>query len=78
MVSIKELIEDGWKPKTINKVRCLINPEFGMIALAGKDHFWPEAMLDVVEKLGRPDKIHTFSGQVMTLEYFNLCAETAE
>jgi hypothetical protein len=76
MTTDKELIEEGWKRKTINKVRCLVKSEYGLICLAGRgrDHFWAEEMLTVVEKLGRPDKIHTLaSGVVTTLEYFSLC-----
>ena len=74
IATIKEMIEGGWQRKTINKVRCLLNSEHGFICLAGRDHFWPEEMLTVVEKLGRPDKIHTLaSGVVTTLEYFSLC-----
>jgi len=77
MASIKEMMADGWKRKTINGVRCLLNPEHGFVCLAGKEHFYPEELILVTQKLGMPDKIHTLSKLVMTIEYFNLVKETA-
>ena len=78
MVSTKEMLADGWKRRTINGVRCLLQPKFGFIALAGKDHFYPAQLIQVTQKLGQPDLIHTFDNQVQTIEYFDLVQEAAE
>jgi hypothetical protein len=77
MVSTKEMLADGWKRKTINGVRCLLHPEFGFVGLPGKDHFYPTELIQVTQKLGMPDRIHTYDNQVQTIEYFNLVEETA-
>jgi hypothetical protein len=68
--NIKEMKEEGWKPVTINGVKLL---EYdGLLCQnwkwSGMD---PMALFAVVEKLGRPDKIHDFDGQICTIEYYN-------
>jgi hypothetical protein len=73
--TIKEMISEGWKPRTINGVRVL---QLGTLLCQNHkaEYWWADSMFDVADKLGRPDKIHTANGQVTTIEYFVL-EETA-
>jgi hypothetical protein len=74
LATLKEMKADGWTVTTINGVKCIrkYNKDETFIAQWQKnnDSFEVGAMLDVIEKLGRPDKIHTSMGRVRTLEYF--------
>ena len=74
LATLKEMRADGWTLKTINGVKCLRKCNEGETFIAqwqkNNDSFEVGAMLDVIEKLGRPDKIHTSMGRVQTLEYF--------
>lgn len=72
--TIKELIREGWTPRIINGVRVLQNGT--LLAQNHKaEYWWVESILDVAEKLGRPDKIHTSGGQATTIEYYSLTEE---
>ena len=74
LATLKEMRADGWTLKTINGVKCLRKCNEGETFIhqwqKNNDSFEVGAMLDVIEKLGRPDKIHTSMGRVQTLEYF--------
>ena len=78
MVTLKEMIKEGWKPRVINGVRVLQNSEYGILAKNGKGGKWSaDDLIQVALKLGRPDKTHTLGGEVTTLEYFELYQEVA-
>jgi hypothetical protein len=74
LATLKEMQADGWTLTTINGVKCLRKNDFGYMFIAqwqkNNENFEVGAMLDVIEKLGRPFKIHTLNGRVQTLEYF--------
>lgn len=73
--TIKEMIKEGWRPRTINGVRVLQKGTF-LAQNHNAEYWWADSMFDVADKLGRPDKIHTYKGQITTIEYFSL-EETA-
>lgn len=69
--TIKEMMSEGWKPRTINGVRVL-QMDTLLCQNHNAEYWWADSMFDVAEKLGRPDNIHTVNGQVTTIEYFAL------
>lgn len=83
LATLKEMLDDGWKQRTIAGVKCLVLDGDGdkLIAQWRKGHcgFSPVEYAKVVAKLGQPDKVHTHiekvSGgylidTVLTIEYF--------
>lgn len=69
--TIKEMIQEGWQPRVINGVRVLQNGT--LLAQNHKaEYWWADSMFDVADVLGRPDKIHTYQGQITTIEYYSL------
>jgi hypothetical protein len=75
-----EMKRDGWKVRSINKVKCLVLvvndtsvaycKSNVLISPYRKSGIWELGeLLDIVEAKGRPFKAHTLSGVITSLEY---------
>lgn len=70
--TLKSMKEDGWVLTTINGVKCLklVEDNYTMIAERNNDGVMsPDNLLSIVDKLGKPHRIHTINGSITTLEY---------
>ena len=62
---------EGYRRKQINGVRCLVKDNFVM-PNSRSEHFTPDALIKVVEKLGEPYKYHGLNGAVVSLELYEV------
>ena len=72
LATLKEMQADGWKLRTINKVKCLVletEQETMICQWNERGYFYAVDLLAVVNKIGQPAKIHEINGQVITIEY---------
>jgi hypothetical protein len=70
--TLKSMKEDGWLFTTINGVKCLklVDGDHTLIAERNKSGIMSlNNMLSIVDKLGKPHRIHTLNNAVTTLEY---------
>jgi hypothetical protein len=78
--TIKSMLEEGWKKRTLAGVKCLVLDEsrdhgYYLIAPASKaydGYFSPEEIMKVTDKFlphTRPEMIHEINGRATTLEY---------
>jgi hypothetical protein len=75
--TIKSMLEEGWKKRTLAGVKCLVLDEsrdhgYYLIAPASKasdGYFSPEEIAKLTDKFLLPEMIHEINGRATTLEY---------